>query len=196
VRAMNCKPPWTPEQIDEIRRLYLELHSLRRVATQLDCHWTTVAAVIPREMIEAVTNAARRGNHRKLLPDFTAEQKAEAVRLYAELTTVAQVARALHTGERRVRKALLEAGVLRRQGGRTAQARGSGASRGPPIVGCAIPRTAAGRLFCAVCTEPLPPGCDGACMVGSIHAGECPLMAACPCAHEATAKRWAAFREG
>lgn len=190
---MNRKPEWTPEQVAEILRLYQEQHSLHRVGAAMGCSWSRIRPVIPRKMMEAVANAARHHNHRPRNSHFTPAEAAEAVALYAELGNVVRVARSMHTGERRVRKALAEAGVLRRQGANQPK-RIPGEHRGaPPIVGCAIPRTRQGTYFCSECPDQPPMTCLYTCDVGRIVAGECDLMAACPCAHTATAERLAAF---
>jgi len=124
--------------------------------------------------------------------------EADIIEVYHRQHTLHAVCEELHVGFATVRAVLVAHGeAINRQGiyprGQTHAH--AAAKTQPDYVGCAIPRTRRGLLFCAECLEPLPATCRGTCWVGRIMAGECPLMDGCPCAQEATAERLAAFAE-
>jgi len=136
--------------------------------------------------------------HRSEPHVLAAAQQAEIISIYRQQGTIRAVCRKLNTGFATVRAVLVAHGeAINRQGvyprGQTHAH--AAAKTQLDYVGCAIPRTRRGLLFCAECLEPLPATCRGTCWVGRIMAGECPLMDGCPCAQKATAERLAAFAE-
>lgn len=164
---------------------------------------------LPKSSVLAIIHSAGAIHiHRKKREALTPEEEAQIIEAYRRLHSIYAVSREMKRGDRVVRRILQTAGfdlVRYKRGPKPAP--GTKLTKSvqrravPHYVGCALPRRRIGvgksaMVFCSVCKEALPSDCPGTCTVGKLGADtDCPRMAECPCAQEATAERRKAFEE-